>query len=276
MKYKKLITLIAVAVLLFSAVAILQSQNIGTTALWKMSNSGQWMFPLVTVAALIDSINPCAFSVLLLTIAFLLSIGKLRSGIWKIGGVYILGLFTVYIAIGLGLLHALHIFNTPHFMAKVGAGLLVVLGGINLINEFFPRFPIKLKIPGVAHSAMSKFKLKIPHAAHHKMAILMEKGSIPTAFVLGVLVGLCEFPCTGGPYLMVLGLLHDKATYAKGLAYLLYYNILFVLPLVIILGIAADKSLIGKMQSWQQQERRGMRLWGGIAMIILGIIFFLL
>ncbi|OGL64815.1 hypothetical protein A3B21_03785 [Candidatus Uhrbacteria bacterium RIFCSPLOWO2_01_FULL_47_24] len=261
MKYKKLITLIAVAVLLFSAVAILQSQNIGTTALWKMSNSGQWMFPLVTVAALIDSINPCAFSVLLLTIAFLLSIGKLRSGIWKIGGVYILGLFTVYIAIGLGLLHALHIFNTPHFMAKVGAGLLVVLGGINLINEFFPRFPIKLKIP---------------HAAHHKMAILMEKGSIPTAFVLGVLVGLCEFPCTGGPYLMVLGLLHDKATYAKGLAYLLYYNILFVLPLVIILGIAADKSLIGKMQSWQQQERRGMRLWGGIAMIILGIIFFLL
>lgn len=218
------------------------------------------MFPLVSVAALIDSINPCAFSVLLLTIAFLLSIGKMRASVLKIGSVYILGLFTVYIAIGLGLLQALHIFNTPHFMAKVGAALLILLGGINLINEFFPEFPVKLKIP---------------HAAHHKMAILMEKGSAPTAFMLGVLVGLCEFPCTGGPYLMVLGLLHDKATYVKGLAYLFYYNVLFVLPLAIILAIASNKLLLDKVQTWQKQERKGMRLWGGVAMVVLGIIIFL-
>ncbi|MDO8505933.1 MAG: cytochrome c biogenesis protein CcdA [bacterium] len=258
--HKRLIGLIIAAVVLIGGVAILQIGNIGAPMLWSISNGGTWMFPLITVAALIDSINPCAFSVLLLTIAFLLSIGKMRASILKIGTVYILGLFTVYIAIGLGLLQALHIFNTPHFMAKVGAALLIVLGGINLINEFFPKFPIKLKIPNVAH---------------HKMAILMEKGSAPTAFVLGVLVGLCEFPCTGGPYLMVLGLLHDRATYAKGLGYLLYYNILFVLPLVIILAIASNKLLLDKVQAWQKQERKGMRLWGGVAMIALGILIFL-
>src|SRR3989338_2241559 len=250
MKYKKLITLIAVAVLLFSAVAILQSQNIGTTALWKMSNSGQWMFPLVTVAALIDSINPCAFSVLLLTIAFLLSVGKLRTSILKIGGVYILGLFTVYIAIGLGLLHALHIFNTPHFMAKVGALLLIVLGGINLVNEFFPSFPVKLRIPAFAHN---------------KMAKLMEHASLPTAFLLGALVGLCEFPCTGGPYLMVIGLLHDQGTYLEGVGYLLLYNLIFILPLVVILLIASDNALIEKVQSWRKVQTRKMRFFGGIA-----------
>lgn len=260
MIHKRFISLVIAAVVLIGGVWVLQVGNIGTTMIWNLSNGGKWMFPLVTIAALIDSINPCAFSVLLLTIAFLLSIGKMRASVLKIGSVYILGLFAVYIAIGLGLLQALHIFNTPHFMAKVGAALLIVLGGINLINEFFPRFPIKLKIP---------------NAAHHKMAVLMEKGSAPTAFVLGVLVGLCEFPCTGGPYLMVLGLLHDKATYVRGLAYLFYYNVLFVLPLAIILAIASNKLLLDKVQAWQKQERKGMRLWGGVAMVALGIVIFL-
>src|SRR3990167_4728827 len=196
---KKLAILIGIAVLLFGSVILLKIGNIGTTALWNLSDEGRWMLPLVGVAALIDSINPCAFGILLLTIAFLLSLQKSRSNILKIGGIYILGLLTVYILIGLGILQALHLFNTPHFMAKVGALILIVLGGINLINEFFPAFPIKLRIP---------------QAAHSKMAVLMEKASVPTALALGGLVGLCEFPCTGGPYLMVLGLLHDNATFA--------------------------------------------------------------
>ena len=146
-------------------------------------------------------------------------------------------------------------------MAKVGAGLLVLLGGINLINEFFPAFPIKLRIP---------------HAAHRKMAELMEKGSLPTAFILGGLVGICEFPCTGGPYLMVLGLLHDQTTYLMGLGYLVLYNLIFILPLVIILAIASDKVLLEKAQVWQRKERGIMRIGGGIAMIILGIFIFFL
>ena len=146
-------------------------------------------------------------------------------------------------------------------MAKVGALLLIILGSINLIGEFFPRFPIKLKMPNVAH---------------RQMAVLIEKGSIPTAFALGILVGLCEFPCTGGPYLMVLGLLHDQATYISGLSYLLLYNLIFITPLILILLIASDKNLLGKARSWQKREKRFMRFGGGIAMIVLGIIIFLL
>ena len=258
---KKLVILIAVGVLLFGSVILLKTGNIGTTALWNLSGEGKWLLPLVGIAALIDSINPCAFGILLLTIAFLLSIGKMRSGILKIGGVYILGLFTVYILIGLGILQALHIFNTPHFMAKVGASLLVVLGGINLINEFFPSFPIKLRIP---------------QAAHNKMAGFMNKATLPTAFFLGALVGVCEFPCTGGPYLMVLGLLHDQGTYIAGVGYLLLYNLIFILPLVIILLIASDEVLLEKVRMWKKAETKHMRLWGGIAMVALGIIIFFL
>src|SRR3990167_682319 len=134
---KKLWILVGIAVLLFGSVTFLKTGNIGTTALWNLSSEGKWLMPLILVAALIDSINPCAFGILLLTIAFLLSLNKSRANILKIGGVYIFGLLTVYFLIGLGILQVLHLFSTPHFMAKVGATLLVVLGSINLINEFF-------------------------------------------------------------------------------------------------------------------------------------------
>lgn len=258
---KKFLILVSVGILLLAAVAFFRFGHFGTTALWNLSDGGKWLLPLVGIAALIDSINPCAFSILLLTIAFLLSIGKMRSSILKIGSFYVLGIFAVYILIGLGILQVLHLFNTPHFMAKVGASLLIVLGAINLINEFFPSFPIKIRIP---------------RGAHQKMAELMEKASLPTAFLLGALVGLCEFPCTGGPYLMVLGLLHDQGTYFSGLGYLLLYNLIFILPLIIILLIASDNALLEKVKEWKKSENKNMRVWGGIATIILGAIIFLL
>lgn len=254
---RQLRTLIIIGLILLAGVMLLRFGDFGTKTLWSLSNGGKWLLPLVGIAALIDSINPCAFSILLLTIAFLFSIGAARSGIIKIGGLYILGIFAVYILIGLGIMQALHLFNTPHFMAKVGALLLILFGAINLINDIWPAFPVKLKIP---------------QAAHQKIAELMKKSSAPAAFLLGALVGLCEFPCTGGPYLMVLGLLHDKATYFRGFAYLILYNLIFVLPLVIILLIASNSGLMGKVQQWKKENMHQMRFWSGLAMVALGVI----
>jgi cytochrome c-type biogenesis protein len=256
---RKLTIAIAASLLLAAIIAMFQFGSAGTAALWSASDGGRWLLPLVAVAALIDSVNPCAFSILLLTVAFLLSIGKLRSNVLQIGTAYIVGLFFVYLLIGLGLLQTLHLFNTPHFMASVGAGLLVLLGLINIANEYVPAFPVKLAIP---------------QAAHHKMATLMQRASIPTAVALGGLVGVCEFPCTGGPYLMAVGLLHDQATYYTGVGYLLLYNVIFVLPLILILLVASNASLLGKVQQWQQSRRRAMRLGGGGAMIALGLLVF--
>src|SRR3989344_169492 len=123
--------------------------------------------------------------------------------------IVVVGIFMAYFLIGLGILKVLHLFNTPHFMGKLGATVLIIFGVLNLLNRFFPAFPIKLKIPGVAHSAMSKF---------------MDKASFLAVFILGILVGICQFPCMGGPYLMVIGLLRDQMTYMSGFNYLLLYN----------------------------------------------------
>ena len=258
---KKFVSIVMLGFIVIATFLFFRFSNSGMTVLWDLSKEGTWLLPLVVVASLIDSINPCAFSILLVTIAFLFSLGRMRSSILTIGGFYIAGIFTVYVLIGLGILQALHLFNTPHFMSKVGAFILIGFGGINLINEFFPAFPIKLKIPDFTHK---------------KIAQLVEKASLPTAFFMGALVGLCEFPCTGGPYLLVLGLLHDQGTYIKGLGYLLLYNIIFVSPLVLVLLMASDNLLLSKVQRWRKSNLSRMRLFSGIAMVILGFIILFL
>jgi cytochrome c-type biogenesis protein len=256
---KKLWILLLTAVVVIGGALLLKNTSIGSQWLWDISDGGKALLPLLAVSAIIDSINPCAFSILLLTIAFLVSIGQLRNKVLLVGGMYVFGIFITYILIGLGILQTLMLFNTPNFMAKFGAILLIALGLINLINEFFPKFPIKLKIPAGAHKTMAQ---------------LIEKGSLPTAFLLGALVALCEFPCTGGPYLMVLGLLHDQATYVGGFGYLILYNVIFVLPLAIILLIASNKGLLGKVQAWQQSEKGQMRFISGLVMVALGVFIF--
>ena len=258
---KNLIILVAIGALFLGAVLLFRSVGVGGAILWKFSDGGKWLLPLVAVAALVDSINPCAFSILLLTIAFLFSMGRLHSSILKIGGLYIFGIFLAYLLIGLGILNALHLFNTPHFMAKVGAILLIAFGLINIFEIIWPKFPIKLHIP---------------HSAHHKMAELMDRATAPTAFLLGALVGVCEFPCTGGPYLAVLGLLHDAGKFWSGFRYLIFNNLIFVLPLIIILLIASNQSVLAKVQVWQNQERKQERLIAGVLMTALGVVIFIL
>ncbi|MEK7072426.1 MAG: cytochrome c biogenesis protein CcdA [Patescibacteria group bacterium] len=254
---KRIITILSIVILAFLGIIFLKYSSITTQFIWNLSSGGTWLLPLVLISSILDSVHPCSFSILLITIAFLFGMQMSRKKILQIGGVYIAGIFIAYFLIGLGILQVLHLFNTPHFMGKLGASLLIIFGVINLVNSLFPKFPLKLKIPTVSHTAMGK---------------LMEQASILTAFVLGVLVGICQFPCMGGPYLMVIGLLHDQVTYFKGVSYLMLYNLVLIVPLVAVLYIAADKLLVDKIQEWKKSNLNSVRLWAGLAMIVLGIL----
>src|SRR3989338_9128676 len=219
---KKLIIIISVVLIAIIGLVILKNSSVTSSIIWSMSNQGACLLPLVLISAILDSVHPCSFSILLITIAFLFSIQMSRKKILQLGGTYITGIFVAYFLIGLGILKVLHLFNTPHFMGKLGATLLITFGVLNLLSRFFPTFPIKLKIPTIAHGAMEK---------------LMDKASFPAVFGLGFLVGICQFPCMGGPYLMVIGLLRDQMTYVSGFNYLLLYNLILILPLVAVLFI---------------------------------------
>jgi cytochrome c biogenesis protein CcdA len=215
--------------------------------------------PVVVWAAILDSLNPCAFSILLLTIAFLFSTGRTRKEILKIGGAYIFAIFAVYVGIGLGVLRALSWFGIPHTIGKIGAILLLVVGVYQIIQVVFPKVP----------------QLGISHKLHGKLAILISKASVPTALVMGALVGLHEFPCTGGPYLMILSILHDQATFWSGLGYLLFYNLIFVLPLGIILGVASVPTWHHLVEDWKKKNMRMAKLAVGGLMILLAVVLLL-
>jgi cytochrome c biogenesis protein CcdA len=256
---KRITTIIIIVAVAILGIVLLKYSSGMSSVIWGLSNKGTWLLPLVLIAALLDSVHPCSFSILLITIAFLFGMQMTRKKILQIGGTYIAGIFTAYFLIGLGILQVLHLFNTPHFMGKLGASILILFGVINLISRFFPKFPIKLKTPTVSHTAMGK---------------LMERASFPAAFGLGLLVGICQFPCMGGPYLMVIGLLRDQVTYLTGFNYLVLYNLILALPLIAVLWIAADKTVVDKVQEWKKTNMKGVRVWSGLAMIAIGILIF--
>lgn len=257
----KITILVLVALAVITSFWAVRSGNLETYKIALGGSIGFLTVLLIIAAALTDSINPCAFSVLLLTIAFLFSLGRQRSGIIKIGAAYIFSIFAVYILIGLGILKTLYILGTPHFMARVGGSIILAAGIITLLSWAFPNFPIKLKIPQFSHKYTGQ---------------LIAKGSFPAALLMGAVVALFEFPCTGGPYLFVLGLLHDQATYWQGFGLLLMYNLIFILPLVIILVMASDKNLLEKAQQWKKYESKKLRLASGLVMLLLGLAIFLI
>lgn len=213
------------------------------------------LLPTVLVTGLIDSVNPCAFAVILLLIAFLFTLRQSRSRVLKLGLVYIAMIFIVYFGIGLGIFRAVRLSSDPHFVARAGSWLLIGLGVINLIEFFFPKFPIKLHMPALAGERTQQ---------------LIQKATLPATIAAGFLVGLCTFPCSGGIYVSIITLLNAKTTYSWGLVYLFLYNLVFVLPLVVILIGLGNRMIAKRWASWEREHSLNIRLWYGLVMVIMG------
>jgi cytochrome c biogenesis protein CcdA len=218
------------------------------------------LLPAVVVTGLLDSVNPCAFAVILLLLAFLFTLRKARNQILKLGFVYIAMIFLVYFAIGLGLLGTVRLSDEPHFVARLGSWLLIGLGAINLIEHYFPRFPIKLHMPAFAGARARE---------------LIAKASLPATIGAGILVGLCTFPCSGGIYVAVITLLNAKTTLAWGVGYLALYNVMFVLPLIAILLATGNRVTAKAWAGWERHHALDIRLWYGLAMVTLGAVMLL-
>lgn len=214
------------------------------------------ILPLIIINGILDGINPCAIAVLLFFIGFLFMLQRTKVNIIASGIIYIAAIFVIYFLIGLGLLNAIKISAEPHFMAKLGAGLVIFLGVINLIGFVWQDLPLKLEIPEVSRK---------------KILENLKRATYPSTIVLGILVGLCTFPCSGGIYVATIGLLSFKASYVSGLFYLVIYNLMFVLPLIIILCSTSNRFVIKKVTEWHHSKRRLMKLIMGLIMISFGL-----
>ena len=213
----------------------------------------------IIIGALSNSLHPCAIAVLLLLLTFLYSAKKKKKEIILMGSAYILGIFLVYFLIGLGILKAVSLSSEPFFVAKLASIILIILGLINVKDYFFPNLPIHLKIPDFTKGAIQNF---------------MEKASIPTAFIVGALVGLCAFPCTGGIYTVIISTLAaTKST--QFLMYLFIYNFLFVLPLILVVIASSNQKLLEKVEHLEMKNSKKLHLITGVLMILIGLSVYL-
>ena len=216
---------------------------------------------LTIFSGLLAGIHPCTISVLLFFIAFLFTIRRSRQEIFKVVASYIIGIFLAYLLVGLGIFKVFT-FSTPHFSAIVGAILVSILGLVNIISYFT--------------EGKIKFSLGIPSSVKPKLMELIHRSTLPAAFIVGVIVGICSFGCTAGIYISIISLLLLKATYVLGFVYLVLYNLMFILPLIVILFIASNKKIIQKLENIESKEKHYLKLIAGIIMILLALIIFYL
>lgn len=210
---------------------------------------------LVAITGFLDGIHPCAIAILIFFIAFLLTLHKSFKNILGLGLVYIIVIFLTYLAIGIGLFSGIMLFGQHHFFAKLGSWLLIFLGVVNLKDYFFPQFKLGIKIP------------KVPN---EKIKGYLQKATLPTVILAAFLVALCSVPCSGGIYAAIIALLASKTTFFTGFLYLLLYNLMFVMPLIILLVLATNPYTLVKFGEWQQKHKRTQKLVMGLFMIILG------
>lgn len=215
-------------------------------------------FSVVSIAALLDSINPCAIAVLLILIATL-TVSSVKKRALFTGLSFIAGLFVAYFVFGIGLASGLRFFTRYALIFHLVIGIFAIGVGFYYIKQFIWPPKNTVCVAGVCASDSRTAR------------ILAKITSIPSAFIAGLIISVIELPCTGGPYFFALGVL---STLPKTILipWLLYYNLVFVLPLLVItLLIYFGYASIEKTSKWKEKNFRTINLIAGLLMIGLGI-----
>jgi len=212
---------------------------------------------LVITAGLLDSFNPCAIAILLIFIALMLTFEKSRRTIILLGITYIIAVYLTYLAIGLGMLRTVHFFHIPEIFTQIIGWILVVWGLWSLKDYFFPKLP---------------FRLSISLKGRQIIASYADRFTVPATALMGFLVAIFGFPCTGGIYLAALAFLSVKETYFKGILYLLLYNLMFVVPLIIIFALTANRFVAEKLINLNEKNALWLRLIIGLITLAMGLV----
>ena len=218
-------------------------------------------FSAVTGAAFVDSINPCAIAVLLILLTTL-TIAKTKLKILLTGTAFIVAIYLTYFAIGVGLVGTLQLAGLANIIHKV-VGIIAILIGLFNIKDYF-------------WYGGGGFVMEVPRRWRPKMIAIIESVTSPVgAFVAGIAVTFFELPCTGGPYFFVTGLLAAKYNWPTIIGILLYYNLVFVLPLLVIVALLyLGWATIDKISAWKNKNIRLLHLIAGLIMVALGIYVF--
>ena len=163
----------------------------------------------LTLAALMDAVNPCAVSVLLVMLSLVFYSSK-QEQMLSTGFAFSTAVFITYLLMGLGIYQAYGSLTVIKYVTVIFS---FSLGTLSII-EFFTGE--KKHIPDIFSKYISKY---------------VERVSNPrTGFIAGVVTATLLLPCSSAPYFLAVNLLYEKTTMGGGFLLLALYNFIIILP----------------------------------------------
>ncbi len=218
----------------------------------------------ITTLALADSVNPCAIAVLvmILTAILIQNPEKRKKVLWG-GLAFVAAIYLAYLFYGVIIIQFFRLFaeflrEGSGYVYKGLAVLAMVIGALNIKDFFY------YKKGGIATEMPIFLRPKVKK-------IIRGVTSTTGAFVIGFVVTLFLLPCTMGPYIIASGLLADLGTLGA-LPWLLYYNIVFVLPMLIIVGLVYfGFRKVDQVSGWKERNIRYLHLIAGLLLFLIGV-----
>jgi cytochrome c biogenesis protein CcdA len=212
--------------------------------------------PKILSLAAVDAVNPCALAVLTLMLIAILTYNPTKKrNILLAGLAFIVAVFLMYLIYGLIIIKSFQVIQALTFVRlwlyKI-LGLGAIILGCFKLRDFF-RYRAVCKVSPRVDRIISK--------------ITSPKG----ALLVGAFVTLFLLPCTIGPYIICGGILCPFGI-LKSLPWLLLYNLIFILPmLVVVLIIYLSLGKVEDISSWQAKNIKYLNLISGLVILGLGI-----
>ena len=213
--------------------------------------------PAVVLAAAADSVNPCTFAVLVLLLGTLLVAGK-RGKVLQAGLAFIAAIYISYFLMGIGIFSAIQAAGVQRPFVIAVSGLAILLGLWNMKDYFAYGKWFTIEVPDRWRPLVKRITSSVV--------------SVPGAFAVGVLDSLFLLPCSSGPYIAILALLSKTTTRTQGIGLLLFYNLIFIMPLIIITGaVHFGYTTTARAERWRSARLGKLHLVSGLIMFLLGV-----
>jgi len=238
-------------------------RNRAPSPLYRLAEEGQGVkfktrlrLPVVIGAAAASALNPCTGAVFVLLLGTILVVSRRRKTVLGAGFSFTAASFISYFFIGLGLFTVVQGSGIQRY-AFIAVAILAVLIGLWNAKDFFWR------------------KSKLPELPESWQPLIKRSTSGITPFLAASFIGFAAslflLPCTSGPYIVIIGMLGSTTTRIQAIWLLLLYNIIFVLPFIIItLVVGLGFSNATKLEKWRVERLRKFRLLTGLLMLTMG------
>lgn len=224
----------------------------------------QLSLPLLTlVLAGVDAFNPCAFFVLLFLLSIMVN-AKSRSRMLIVGGIFVFFSGFIYFLFMTAWLNMFELLGADGDGGSIifAAGLLALVAGtINIKEFFFEKGDVSLSMSAEKRTGLIKRMGKLSSASSMTAMIL-------GTTVLAILANAYELLCTAGfPMIYTSVLAMHELPAAERYFYLVMYNVVYVIPLALIVLVFA--LTLGK-RKLSEKEGQTLKLMSGIMMVGLG------